>query len=45
MPVLYRTDNAEGRLPVWQSILIIAGLSVLCWTVLIALFMALWAIV
>jgi hypothetical protein len=38
------TTGAEGRLPVWQSILIIAGLSALSWAVLIALFMALRAL-
>jgi hypothetical protein len=55
MSVLHQTDknrrrqrlttDAEGRLPRGRALLVIAALSVLSWAVLIALFMALWAIV
>jgi hypothetical protein len=39
------TAEADGRLPRGRSLLVIGALSVLSWAVLIALFVALWAIV
>jgi hypothetical protein len=55
MSVFHHTDKkrrrlrliaeADGRLPRGRSLLVIGALSVLSWAVLIALFVALWAIV
>jgi hypothetical protein len=35
--------DPEHRLSRWQSILVIAGLAVLCWAILIAAVLAIWS--
>jgi len=41
----YQGPATEQRLPVWQSIAVIAGLSVLSWAVLISVIVAIGTLV